>query len=139
MNFNNGPTWNGNNSTGFQQQFPSTQQRSDILTVDIVNGEAMANSYYVAPGVTAVLLDFTNNVFYLKSVDNKFIPQKLRMFDFNERIPQPVITEPAPVNDTQAQIDEIKAMLSTMLAQQNNRSDTNNGRNNQRKQNKGGN
>lgn len=132
MNFN-GP-WNNNQGLQFQQ--PQQQTPREIITIDMVNGEQMANSYYVAPGVTAVLMDFTNCVFYIKASDTRGIPQALRTFDFNERVSQPVNEN---TNDgIQTQIDEIKSMLNNLMSNQQNTSQ-NNYSNNNRKPNKGGN
>ena len=82
--------------------------------------------------------------FYLKSVSSNGVPQKLRVFEFNERSPQvatPVNNVSTDATNIQSQIDELKSMMSTLMAnQQSQQSNNNYNRNNkENRQNKGGN
>ena len=67
------------------------QRNSEILTIDLVNGESAVYSFYVAPGVTAFLIDFNNKRFYIKAVDFRGVPQQIRVFTFEELIQQQTI------------------------------------------------
>nr|DAV12361.1 MAG TPA: hypothetical protein [Caudoviricetes sp.] len=139
-----GPNWGAPQQQAFPQNFQQPQRPAEVLTIDTVNGESMANSYYVAPGVTSFLVDFSNGVFYLKSVSSNGVPQKLRVFEFNERSPQaatPVNSVSTETTNIQSQIDELKSMMSTLMAnQQSQQSNNNYNRNNkENRQNKGGN
>lgn len=108
----------------------------DILTIDVISGEQQAYSFYVAPGVTAVLFDFSASVFYIKATDSRGIPQPMRVCDFKERITQPQ-NQQQDSNALQAQIDELKNIVLSM-AQQNQPTQPQ-PQNNQRNQKKGGN
>lgn len=93
----------------------SNQRTSEILTIDLINGEAAVYSFYVAPGVTAFLIDFNNKRFYIKAVDFRGVPQQIRTFSFDEVIQQ----NPIPVDNNQngnlqSQIDELKQMILSM-------------------------
>ena len=112
---------------------PQPVQR-DILTIDVISGEQQAYSFYVAPGVTAVLFDFSASVFYIKATDSRGIPQPMRVCDFKERITQPQ-NQQQDSNALQAQIDELKNIVLSM-AQQNQPTQP---QNSQRNQKKGGN
>lgn len=141
-----GPNWGALQQQAFPQNFqqPQPQRPAEVLTIDTVNGESMANSYYVAPGVTSFLVDFSNGVFYLKSVSSNGVPQKLRVFEFNECSPQvaaPASNVSTETTNIQSQIDELKSLMSTLMAnQQSQQSNNNYTRNNkENRQNKGGN
>lgn len=141
-----GPNWSAPQQQAFPQNFqqPQPQRPAEVLTIDTVNGESMANSYYVAPGVTSFLVDFSNGVFYLKSVSSNGVPQKLRVFEFNERSPQvsaPVSNANTETTNIQSQIDELKSMMTTLMANQQTQQGNNsyNRNNKENRQNKGGN
>lgn len=111
--------------SGNQQGFG---RPNEIITIDMINGEAAAHSYWVAPSVTAFLMDFSNGRFYIKATDARGIPQPIRTFDFkeffqqavasNQPIPQQQI-QPAQPNPeinqngyvTQDQFEELKRLI----------------------------
>lgn len=105
-----------NNGYGIQPNNGFTNQRSsEILTIDLVSGESAVYSFYVAPGVTAFLLDFNSKRFYIKAVDFRGVPQQIRVFSFDEIIQQPVSTGGEQNNNAlQLQIDELKQMILAM-------------------------
>ena len=86
----------------------------EVMTVDVITGgDAAAYNYYVAPSVTAVLLDFGNGMMYIKAADQRGIPQPMRMYSIQERVqqqPQPQ-QQVSAENNLQAQIDELKQMI----------------------------
>ena len=102
---------------GNQPMNRTTQQ--EILTIDLVNGESAVYSFYVAPGVTAFLVDFANKKFYIKAVDFRGVPQPIRIFPFEEQLPQTQQPSDNPqINQMQTQIDELKQLVLTLSANQ---------------------
>lgn len=94
---------------------PTNQRTSEILTIDLISGESAVYSFYVAPGVTAFLIDFNNKRFYIKAVDFRGVPQQIRTFTFDEFIQQNTIPTDNSQNDNlQTQIDELKQMILAM-------------------------
>jgi len=59
-----------------------------------VQGEAGAKSQYVPAGQSALFMDSENPTFYIKTVDASGFPQPLRIFDFTERVAEPINPEP---------------------------------------------
>lgn len=102
---------------GNQPTNRTTQQ--EILTIDLVNGESAVYSFYVAPGVTAFLVDFANKKFYIKAVDFRGVPQPIRIFPFEEQLPQPQQPQDNPqVEQMQNEIAELKQMILNLSANQ---------------------
>lgn len=98
------------------QPFDRSNQPQSILTIDLISGEPAVYSFYVAPGVTAFLIDFNAKKFYIKAVDFRGVPQTIRTFAFDEIIQQPqsVIPEANQNSNLQAQIDELKSLILSM-------------------------
>lgn len=123
------------NNFGFNQ----TQQPREILTIDLINGESAMYAYYVAPGVTTFLIDFSNRRFYIKACDPRGVPQQIRVFTFEEFIqnPQPQVVPNQNGSNyvTVDQLDELKAMIQSLATPQQTQPNPNPPRNKQ----KGGN
>lgn len=107
---------NGYNNGFNNQPYDRTNQPQSILTIDLISGEPAVYSFYVAPGVTAFLIDFNAKKFYIKAVDFRGVPQTIRTFAFDEIIQQPqsVIPDQNQGSNIQAQIDELKAIILSM-------------------------
>lgn len=105
---------------------PTPNRPSEVLTIDLINGESAVYSYWVAPGVTAFLVDFSNKRFYIKAVDPRGIPEPIRIFPFDELVqqapPRQAIPQPIPpeVNQngsnyvTVDQFEELKGMIQAL-------------------------
>lgn len=136
---------NNNAYTGYgygqpPQPIPQNTNRQNLLTIDLINGGGLqaANASYVAPGVTSILIDFPANVFYIKSCDDRGIPQPMRICDFRERVQQqPVQQSNDQTASLQNQIDELKSLILSMNQQNQNGAPPQN--NQPRNQKKGGN
>lgn len=137
MNYPN----NGNYYNGYGQIPQPNNTRQNTITADLINGGGLqaANAYYVAPGVTVILLDFPAGVFYIKSCDERGMPQQMRVCDFKERVQQINYGQDNGNQSSalQSQIDELKAMILSMNQQNQNGAISNN--NQPRNQKKGGN
>lgn len=129
-----------NNPVGIPIPTPQpTQTQQGGLTIDEVRSEDEANRYWVAPGMTAVLMNFQEKVFYIKSSPMGTVPPPLRTFRFEEVVPQPVVQVQNDPNQ-QSQIDELKAMMNTLAGNVNQLLRNQNGDNNRNNtQKKGGN
>lgn len=69
-----------------QYQMPqAAPQQTSSGIIWIQGGEAVAKSYLVAPGQSALLMDSEEFTFYIKSVDSSGMPLPLRIFDYTER------------------------------------------------------
>lgn len=109
-----------NNSTGY---FTGNTPKM-TMTVDVINSEQEMYSYYVPPGVTTVLLDFTHSVMYIKATDFNGIPKNVVLYDLHERVVKPQNSGLTDTNGLQSQIDELKQMLVALTQQ--NKSNNNN-------------
>lgn len=71
-----------------------------------VNGTEEAERFVVPPGQSAFIMDRESDTFYIKTVDNLGMAKPLRIFDYKERLPEPVeAPEPSPVQTQIPQID----------------------------------
>lgn len=125
---------------GFNNPMPQQQpQQQSGLSIDEVRSEDEANRYWVAPGMTAVLMNFQEKVFYIKSSPMGTVPPPLRIFRFEEVVPQPVVqvqNDPSQQN----QIDELREMINNLAVNMNSLIQNQNGNNrNNNNQKKGGN
>ena len=69
----------------YQQPVQQAQPQQQSSTgINWVQGKAGANSYIVAPGQTAQLMDSEDQVFYIKTVDASGMPLPLRTFRYEE-------------------------------------------------------
>lgn len=94
-----------------------TQPSNEVLTINFVNGRQMVDSFYVLPGVTAFLFDFSSSTFYIKSTDIRGISQPIRIFSFDE-----ISTASAKADDSdklQQQIDELRKLVEGCLNKKN--------------------
>lgn len=66
----------------FPQPVPM-QQRPDTSSLNWVQGESGAKSWFVAPGATVLLMDSEAQRFYLKSADMNGIPA-MKVFEYTE-------------------------------------------------------
>ena len=73
----------------YPQITPVQQPNQNVIIW--VQGEAAAKAYPVQPGTSVFLMDSETDCFYVKSVDNSGMPQKLRKFSYTE------ITDEIPV------------------------------------------
>ena len=71
-----------------QGYYPNNSYSNSVMTV-FVDGEAGANAYPVAAGYTVMLIDFNSGKFWIKGTDPNGVPQRMRTFDFKEKIVQP--------------------------------------------------
>lgn len=103
---------------------PVQQQGNGILWVQ---GEAGARSYMVAPGASVLLMDSDSEAFYIKSADPSGMPMPLRIFDYKERVSQPVrrqdaqqvaetASEPAAEYVTRAEFESFSRMVEEALS-----------------------
>ena len=65
----------------YQQPAAQQQAASGIIWVQ---GKAGANSYYVGPEQSAMLMDSEDTVFYIKTADKSGMPLPLRTFRYKE-------------------------------------------------------
>ena len=83
-----------------------------------VQGEAAAKAYLVAPGQTLMLMDSEAEVFYVKATGQDGVPQKMRVFDYKERIdgaqPQTAQAQMPDVSAIEKKIDALTAMIAQM-------------------------
>lgn len=70
-----------------------------------VNGTEEAERFVVPPGQSAFIMDRESDTFYIKTVDNLGMAKPLRIFDYKERLPEPV--EAPRVAQAQTQIPQI--------------------------------
>lgn len=70
-----------------------------------VNGTEEAERFVVPPGQSAFIMDRESDTFYIKTVDNLGMAKPLRIFDYKERLPEPV-EAPQP-SSAQSQIPQI--------------------------------
>lgn len=68
----------------YQYQQPQQPQSS----INWVQGESGAKSFWVGAGQSALLMDSESNCFYIKSCDASGMPLPLRIFDYSERTTQ---------------------------------------------------
>lgn len=69
------------------QQQPQANQPSTSGLIWI-QGESAAKSYLVAPNTTVLLMDSEAKRFYIKSADASGMPLPLRVFEYDEVVPQ---------------------------------------------------
>ena len=98
------------------QQMPQAQpQQSGPIWVQ---GEAAAKAYLVAPGQSVMLLDSENESFYLKATDVTGVPQRMRTFDYKERMdgaPGGGNAAPDKIAALEAKIDALTAMIAQAM------------------------
>lgn len=98
------------------QQMPQTQpQQSGPIWVQ---GEAAAKAYLVAPGQSVMLLDSESESFYLKATDMTGVPQKMRTFDYKERLEGTQVgrnVAPDKIAALEAKIDALTAMIAQTM------------------------
>lgn len=97
-------------------------QPKEMVTIDMINGESAVYSYWVAPGVTTFLVDFTNKKFYIKAVDSRGIQQQIRTFAFEELVQtSPETNQNGSANPNYVTVDqfnELKTMLLSLTTPQ---------------------
>ena len=87
-----------------------------------VQGEAGAKSYMVAPSSTVMLMDSEQDRFFLKSSDASGMPMPLRVFDYKERIAEPMRAaqdapkEPHPDYITRDEFNALAAKIEELTA-----------------------
>lgn len=77
---------------------------NSIMTV-FVDGDAGANAYPVGAGITAMLIDFNGQNFWIKGTDANGVPNRLRKFKFEE-----VITQQPVANGNYVTKDEFMSL-----------------------------
>jgi hypothetical protein len=123
-----------NNNAYPNTPFPTPQVQQpmkEIMTVDIVNNDALFYSYYVPPGVTTVLINFSTGNMCIKSTDFNAVPKNPLFYEINQKVQQPPqyqspSQDNSAVSGLQAQIDEIKQMIVGLANQQQPRNNNNN-------------
>ena len=71
-----------------QQMYSPQAQSQQNNPLTWVQGEAAAKAYPVASGQSVLLMDSEESTFYIKSTDQRGMPQPLRIFDYTERTAQ---------------------------------------------------
>lgn len=114
-----------NNNQQQNQMFNQTYCRpNEFLAVDVINGgEVEANAYCVAPGVTTFLIDFQNNLMFIKS-----LLYPMRMFSIEELTKQFIANQQPTQSELnlQTQIDELKVLIGNLCNSNNNQQRNNN-------------
>lgn len=103
-----------------QMQQPMSQQ-SASSGINWVQGRAGANSFYVAPGQSALLMDSEDSVLYVKSVDMTGRPMPLEIYDLVKRdsvvdVPQisqrqAAPSQPAPDMSQYVKTSDLESMV----------------------------
>ena len=103
-----------------QMQQPMSQQ-SASSGINWVQGRAGANSFYVAPGQSALLMDSEDSVLYVKSVDMTGRPMPLEIYDLVKRdsvvdVPQisqrqAPASQPAPDMSQYVKASDLESMV----------------------------
>ena len=97
-------------------------QPKEMVTIDMINGESAVYSYWVAPGVTTFLVDFTNKKFYIKEVNSRGVQQQIRTFAFEELVQtSPETNQNGSANPNYVTVDqfnELKTMLLSLTTPQ---------------------
>lgn len=103
-----------------QMQQPMSQQGSSS-GITWVQGRAGANSFYVAPGQSALLMDSEDSVLYVKSVDMTGRPMPLEIYDLVKRdsvvdVPQisqrqAAPSQPAPDMSQYVKTSDLESMV----------------------------
>lgn len=83
------------------------------------------------PGQSAFIMDRESDTFYIKTVDNLGMAKPLRIFDYKERLPEPVEAPQIDMSPylTRAEFEEKLAELKSMIKsnKKNNKAVNNNG------------
>ena len=103
-----------------QMQQPMSQQ-STSSGINWVQGRAGANSFYVAPGQSSLLMDSEDSVLYVKSVDMTGRPMPLEIYDLIKRdsvvdVPQisqrqAPASQPAPDMSQYVKASDLESMV----------------------------
>lgn len=91
-------------------QQPQQQASGNIMTI-FIGSEEEANSYPVAAGTTVLLLCFQQKKFWLKSTSTSGVPEQLREFTFDEKIPK--ITARGSVS--REEFDKLSAKIDKLI------------------------
>ena len=96
-----------NNYFPTSYNYPSYQVLQQPQTgIQWVHGKSEAKAFPVPAGTSALLMDMTSEVFYIKSVDTSGMPQPLRTYEYHEVITaQPVETTQFATKDDIAAIN----------------------------------
>ena len=107
-----------------RQNYQQPQQSAPIIWVQ---GEEGAKAYMVAAGISVLLMDSENSVFYIKSTDASGMPQPLRIFDYTERGKQ-AVEKVESKNDkfvTREEFDALRARFDALTADKPGKGDNN--------------
>ena len=102
------------------QQYPATnpmpmqQPRQDANSLNWVQGEAGAKSWYITPGSTVLLMDSENPRFYLKSADMNGVPA-MRTFEYTEVGVQPQKPQETPQAVNFVSVEEFNSFRDEVL------------------------
>ena len=104
---------------GFQQYpvnnpMPMQQPRQDANSLNWVQGEAGAKSWYITPGSTVLLMDSENPRFYLKSADMNGVPA-MRTFEYTEVGAQIQKPQEAPQLGNFVSVEEFNSFRDEVL------------------------
>lgn len=93
------------------------------LSIAQINDDSQVNSYPVAAGNTVLLINFMTQKFFLKSTNVNGVPMPVQAAEWNyvqqQGTTQTIQNEASSVS--RDEFDELKAMLSQVLANQQNR------------------
>ena len=98
-----------------QGYYPNNTSYSNSVMTVFVDGEAGANAYPVAAGYTVMLIDFNSGKFWIKGTDPNGVPQRMRTFEFKEKITQPMV----PTNDgvSREEFAALSAKLDKLISE----------------------
>lgn len=82
------------------------QPQQSIIWVQGLEG---AKAYPVAAGNSVLLMDNTENVFYIKTTDQSGMPNPIRVFDYKERTEKPK-TEYVTKEDLEKALSDLRRM-----------------------------
>ena len=106
-----------NYQTTPQMPQPSyTPQGNNSTGMNWVQGRAGANSFFVAPGQSALLMDSEESVLYVKSVDMTGRPMPLEVYDLVKRdnvIDAPQISQKAQYNQSGNNIPNVQSSMAS--------------------------
>ena len=97
-----------------QGYYQNNNYTNSVMTV-FVNGRSGAESYPVAAGYTVMLIDFNAKQFWIKGTDVNGVPQRMREFNFDEVVSQPVNQNPDMV--TRSEFNSLSEKLDKLISE----------------------
>jgi hypothetical protein len=109
------PNYYNANGGNLMQYQSAQQQNSGIIWVQ---GIEAAKSYLVGAGQSVLLMDSETSTFYIKSTDPSGMPLPIRVFEYTEKVQQPVGSASAAPDMTQyVTRDELQRFAEELKSQ----------------------